>query len=406
MERIESYLSGRAESGTLRNLCELDARRPARVSVSGRELIDFSSNDYLGLSNDARLLDAASEALRVWGVGSGASRLMSGSLAPHHELEAEVARFERKPDALVFNSGYQANTSLIPALVGRGDAVFADRLWHASQLDGAILSRAKLFRYDHNCAESLGTVLEKERANYREALVLTESVFGMDGDIAPLAQIVEIKDRFGCKLLLDEAHGSGAFGRGIADKLGLTAGVDIIMGTFSKAFGSFGAYAACSTVMKQYLVNSARGFIYSTSLPASIVCASIAALKIVGDHPEMSRELQEMSAYFRDQLRSQGWEAGGASQIVPVIIGDSESAVKFAGKLEEAGIRALAIRPPTVPEGSARLRFSVCLAHSRCDMRPCNEGNGWTPAVFSLISGHLIRRMLCACRAGRTIGGL
>ncbi len=368
MEHIERYLSKRAEEGALRNLHKLDKRRPARVTENGRELIDFSSNDYLGLSNDARLIKAASNALKLWGVGSGASRLMSGSLAPHHELESEMAAFEGSKAALVFNSGYQANTSIIPALVRKGDAIFADRLSHASQIDGAILSHAKLFRYKHNCASSLLSLLEKERANYSEALVLTESVFSMDGDIAPLAEIIDLKERFGCTLLIDEAHGAGAFGRGIAHKLGVSAGVDIIMGTFSKAFGSFGAYVACSALMKDYLINSARGFIYSTSLPASVICASIAALKIVMEHPEMADELQVNSTYFREQLRNQGWKVGGESQIVPVIIGESKTALGLASMLNDAGIRALAVRPPTVTKGSARLRFSLCLAHTREDI--------------------------------------
>jgi 7-keto-8-aminopelargonate synthetase-like enzyme len=211
-------------------------------------------------------------------------------------------------------------------------------------------------------------LLEKERTNYGEALILTESVFSMDGDIAPLAEIIDLKERFGCIMLLDEAHGVGAFGRGIAHKLGVSARVDIIMGTFSKALGSFGAYVACSALMKDYFINSARGFIYSTSLPASIICANIAALKIVTEHPEMSDELQKSSAYFREQLRNQGWKVGGESQIVPVIIGESQMALDLAAELNDAGIRALAVRPPTVPKGSARLRFSLCLAHSKEDI--------------------------------------
>ncbi|MDD2485714.1 MAG: 8-amino-7-oxononanoate synthase [bacterium] len=368
MERIEAYMGKRAAEGTLRKLSELKARYPARVVESGRELIDFSSNDYLGLSNDDRLIAAARQGLDEWGTGSGASRLMSGSLAPHHCLEAETACFKGKEDALVFNSGYQANISLIPALVGRGDVIFADRLCHASQIDGAVLSGAKLFRYKHNNIESLACLLKREREKYREALLLTESVFSMDGDIALLADIIELKKHFNCKLLLDEAHAVGAFGRGMAHRLGLTAEVDIVMGTFSKAFGSFGAYAACSRVMKEYFINNARGFIYSTSLPATSICASIAALKIVAEHPDMSIKLQENAAYLRQGLSRQGWPAGGESQILPVIVKRSETALKLSQKLREAGLRVLAVRPPTVPRGTARLRFSLCLAHSKRDL--------------------------------------
>ncbi len=368
MERIEAYMEKRAAEGTLRKLSELKARYPARVIESGRELIDFSSNDYLGLSNDDRLIAAARQGLDEWGTGSGASRLMSGSLAPHHCLEAETACFKGKEDALVFNSGYQANISLIPALVSRGDVIFADRFCHASQIDGAVLSGAKLFRYEHNNIERLAYLLKREREKYREALLLTESVFSMDGDIALLADIVELKKRFNCKLLLDEAHAAGAFGRGMAHRLGLTAEVDILMGTFSKAFGSFGAYVACSHAMKEYFVNNARGFIYSTSLPATSICASIAALKIVAEHPDMSAKLQAKAAYLRKGLSRQGWPAGGESQILPVIVKRSETALNLSQRLRAAGLRVLAVRPPTVPRGTARLRFSLCLAHSERDL--------------------------------------
>lgn len=368
MERIESFLARRIEGGTLRELRELESRAPGRVVENGRELIDFSSNDYLGLSNDPRLVEAAKSALDEWGVGSGASRLMSGSLSPHHELEAEVARFEQKEAGIVFNSGYQANTSLIPALVGRGDVIFADRLSHASQIDGALLSGAKLFRYEHNKAADLVRLIDKERGKYCEALILTETVFSMDGDIAPLAGIVDIKERSGCSLLIDEAHASGAFGKGIACAMGLADKIDIIMGTFSKGFGGFGAYAACSSVMKQYLVNSARGFIYSTSLPASVICADLEAMRIILSNSEMPTDLQEKARYFREALKKQGWDVLGESQIVPVAVGESEAAMGVAARLDDAGIRALAIRPPTVPKGSARLRFSVTLAHSRQDL--------------------------------------
>lgn len=368
MERIESFLARRIQEGTLRELRELESRTPGRVVENGRELIDFSSNDYLALSNDPRLVDAAKSALDKWGVGSGASRLMSGSLSPHHDLEAEVASFEQKEAGIVFNSGYQANTSLIPALVGRGDVIFADRLSHASQIDGALLSGAKLFRYEHNNPADLARLIEKERGNYGEALILTETVFSMDGDIALLSEIVDIKERSNCLLLIDEAHASGAFGRGIACAMGLADKIDIIMGTFSKGFGGFGAYAACSSVMKQYLVNSARGFIYSTSLPASVICADLEAMRIVLSNPEMSTDLQKKAGIFREALKKQGWEVLGESQVVPVVVGESGAALELAAKLDDAGIRALAIRPPTVPKGSARIRFSVTLAHSQSDL--------------------------------------
>ncbi len=333
----------------------------------GRWYVDLSSNDYLALSQHPRLVAAAESALRQYGTGSGASRLMSGDLRLHHELEAGTASFKRKEAALVFNSGYQANVGLIPALVGRHDAVFADRLGHASLLDGVRASGAELFRFRHNDPEHLEGLLGKHRGAFGRALLVTESVFSMDGDVAPLADLVELKNRFHCALLVDEAHATGVFGpqgRGKVEQEGLTPEVEVLMGTFSKALGGFGAYVAASRTVIGYLVNVARSFIYSTALPLPVIAADLAAVELLEDGLDRGAELIRKALRFRRALRSRGWPVLGSSQIVPVVVGQNSKALKLSRRLDDAGFYAVPVRPPTVPEGTARLRFSLCHAHA------------------------------------------
>lgn len=368
MEHLESFLAKRRAEGTLRTLSALDSRNPGAVVQHGTQYVDFSSNDYLGLSNHPGLVEAARQALDSYGVGTGASRLMSGDLGLHHALEEEMASFKGKESALVFNSGYQANTGIIPAFVGRNDVVFADRLCHASQLDGVAMSQAKLVRFHHNDMGHLGDLLERERPKFGNALILTESVFSMDGDLAPLRSLVELKDRYNCVLMVDEAHATGVFGhqgKGLVDAEGLSEQVELIMGTFSKALGGFGAYLAASRVVVEYLINSARSFIYSTALPAAIIAADLAAIKVCKNEPQRGQMLLQRAGQFRQAIIEAGWSAGGSSQIIPAMVGESTDAVRYAAELSDRGFRVLPIRPPTVPEGTARLRFSLCYAHTQ-----------------------------------------
>ena len=376
MEYLESFLTKRKADGTLRRLSVLDSRRPGAVVQQGTEYVDFSSNDYLGLSNHPKLIKAAKQALESHGVGTGASRLTSGDLRLHHDLEDEIASFKGKESALVFNSGYQANCGVIPALVGRRDVVFADRLCHASQLDGIAISTARLIRFRHNDIEHLRDLLERERSGFERALIVTESVFSMDGDLAPLGALVELKDRHDCLLMVDEAHAIGVFGRqgrGLVDSEGLSEHVDLVMGTFSKALGGFGAYVAASQCVTDYLVNSARSFIYSTSLPAAVIAANLAAIGVCKSEPQRGAILLERAEKFRRAVADAGWRVGGASQIVPVIVGESSEAVRYAGRLLDLKLRVVPIRPPTVPEGTARLRFSLCYAHDEADLNRAAE---------------------------------
>jgi 8-amino-7-oxononanoate synthase len=367
MDELIRFLEGREARQTRRQLAPLDGRAPGRVTLDGRDCVDFSSNDYLGLSAHPAVVAAAREALARYGVGAGASRLMSGDLALHHELEEAVAEFKGTEAALVFTSGYQANTAVIPALVDRHDAVFADGLSHASLLDGVLLSRAKLIRFRHNDPGDLTALLEKHRGKFTRALIITESIFSMDGDRAPLAEFVELKNRYDCRLYVDEAHATGVFGshgQGCVGADGLTGQVDFVMATFSKALGGLGACLASSRLVVDYLVNAARGFIYTTALPPVILAANLAALSVCREEAGLGASLLERAGCFRTALRERGWDARGECQIVPVLVGESARALDLSAALAARGFRVLAVRPPTVPEGAARLRFSLCSAHT------------------------------------------
>ncbi|MFH1996457.1 MAG: 8-amino-7-oxononanoate synthase [Candidatus Omnitrophota bacterium] len=368
MGRVDNFLEERKEKGLLRALRPAGSRDEGRIRFSGRDLIDFSSNDYLGLSSHPALREASIRAVEQFGTGSGAARLLSGDLKLHHELEEKTARFKAREAALVFNSGYQANVSVIPTLAGRGDAVFSDRLNHASILDGIRLSGAKMFRFDHNDADHLEFLLKTERGKFKEALIVSETVFSMDGDMAPLAALVHLKERYACAFLTDEAHATGIYGdngSGMVEEAGLTGKVDLVMGTFSKALGSFGAYIACTTQMKEYLINACGGFIYSTALPPSVIAANIASLEVVRSEPFRRTTLLENAKYFRDGLSDRGLPVRGNSPIVPLIVGDNARAVELSRTLEKRGYRVPPIRPPTVPIEESRLRFTITYYHSK-----------------------------------------
>jgi 7-keto-8-aminopelargonate synthetase-like enzyme len=337
MEDWKEFLEERERRQLLRRLVPSSGRAPALAVRDGREYVDFSSNDYLGLSSHPALVAAAREALDRYGVGSGASRLMSGDLAIHHELEDSMAVFKGSEAALVFNSGYQANTGIIPA------------------------------RFRHNDPEHLDRMLVKHRGAFERALVMTESVFSMDGDLAPLSALLAVCRRRRCLLMVDEAHATGVFGpqgRGCVEAEGLAGQVDLVMGTFSKALGGFGAYLAASRTVIDYLVNTARSFIYSTALPPSVIAADLAALRLCLSGKTRGEELLRRAGAFRGALRGKGWTVGGESQIVPVVVGESALAVSLSKTLAGQGFLALPVRPPTVPEGSARLRFSLTAAHT------------------------------------------
>jgi 8-amino-7-oxononanoate synthase len=369
VRRLEEFLRKQEELNLTRSLHPISLKKEGKIYFNKKEYIDFSSNDYLGLSNHPYIKEVSKKALEDYGTSTSASRLLSGDLAIFHQLEAKVAEFKGKEKALVFNSGYQANLGVISSLCQKNiDAIFFDRLCHASIIDGVVLSGARFFRFNHNDMNHLEILLQKERNKFKGALIITETIFSMDGDRCDLKALVELKEKYDCKLYVDEAHATGIFGEsasGVVEEEGLVDKVDIIMGTFSKALGSFGAYIASSKEIINYLINQARSFIYSTALPPCVIAANLASLELLEKEPYRRKILLENADYFRKELKNQGLKVKGSSQIVPLVIGDTAKTVKLAQKLKNKGYWVFPIRPPTVPKGEDRLRFSLTYYHTK-----------------------------------------
>ena len=351
-----------------RCLNPVENKNGAFIYRSGKKYLDFSSNDYLGLSQHIHMIQAMKGAVESYGVGATGSRLLSGDSSKTHELEALLAEWHQKEAALVFNSGFQMNTGLFKMLCTKDDLIIADRLCHASLIDGALASDATLLRYRHNDTRHLAQVLEKNRPFYKQIMIVTESVFSMDGDIAPLEKIIILKEKHNATLLVDEAHALGVFGKnggGIIEKLGVQNKVDYIVGTFGKALGSFGAFIALSNHMKEKAVNQCRAFIYSTALPIPVIVVNIASIKLVQKMKGVALNLQNMAKEFRTRLQKKGVKTYGESQIIPIIIEEEVRLHKIVQGLQNAGIWVNAIRPPTVPKGTSRLRISLTTQHTK-----------------------------------------
>lgn len=380
-------------AGLYRETRLVEPAGPGRVLVDGQEALLLCSNNYLGLADHPLLQRASQKATERWGTSSGASRLVSGTMSLHRLLEERIAAFKGTEAALLFNSGYAANTGIISALAGRGDVIFSDRLNHASIVDGALLSRATMVRYPHNDMVALRQLLERHPATGLR-LIVTDGVFSMDGDVARLQELVALKSAFGALLMVDDAHGTGvlgARGRGSAEWAGVMTQVDIHMGTFGKALGSFGAYAAASRDIIQWLTNAARSFIFSTSLPPGVLAASLAAFDVI-DSAEgaiLRSQLAENALFFRESLRASGFDTlGSETQIIPILMGEAKQTMEFSRRLLERGIFVQGIRPPTVPVGACRLRCTIMATHSRDDLQTAldtirsvaaNTGNGSEP---------------------------
>jgi 8-amino-7-oxononanoate synthase len=337
------------------------------VNIGGRELINFGSNDYLGLAADVRLVAAAREASEREGWGSGASPLVSGRSESHAELEQRLAEFEGAEGAIVFPSGFAANAGTIPALAEESDAIFGDAKNHASLIDGCRLSKAARFVYPHADCDALEELLRKG-AGFRRRLVVTDSVFSMDGDLAPLVRFAELAEEYDAMLLVDEAHATGVFGErgvGVVENLGVHERVHIRIGTLSKAFGTGGGFVCGRQTLIDWLANRARTYVFSTAQPAATSAAGLAALEIVKSEPWRRRELLERAADLRLRLKEQGWNTGHSeSQIIPLMVGDPEQTMTLAKALREAGFFVPGIRPPSVPEGESLLRLSLCWHHT------------------------------------------
>ncbi len=368
---LRSELDDLRRTDLYRALTEIASAQGARIRIADTEFLNFSSNDYLGLASDERVKAAAVAAVKRWGVGAGASRLIGGTQSPHVELERTLAAFKGKEAALVFSSGYAANVGIFTALVGAADLLICDKLNHASIIDAARMSGATLRVYPHGHLKKLRALLEGG-AKYRRRFIVTETVFSMDGDFAPLQEIVELKRQYDALLMIDEAHGTGVFGenrRGVAELAGVEDHVEITMGTLSKALGTFGGYVCGSRALIETLVNRARSFVFSTALPAMICAAASEAIEIIQSEPARSERLLENARWLRQEISNLNIEIpNGASPIIPVILGDSARTLEVSRRLFKHAIFAPAIRPPTVPRGKARLRLTVSALHRREDL--------------------------------------
>lgn len=366
---LNASLKERSEQGLLRQRRLLDSPQGARVQVDGRDLLSFCSNDYLGLANHPTLIRAACEGAQAWGVGAGASHLITGHLQPHHALEVELAQFVGLPAALLFSTGYMANLGIVTALLGRHDAIFSDKLNHASLNDAAHLSRANLHRYPHGSLVALEQALSASKAARK--LVVSDAVFSMDGDTAPVPGLLALCERYDAWLLLDDAHGFGVLGtkgKGVLEHFVCHSSRIIYMATLGKAAGVAGAFVAGDQTLIDYLVQHARSYVYTTAAPPLQACALQASLKLIEEEAWRRDRLKEWVIRLQDGLnidKGRGWHLMPSSTpIQPLVIGASPDAVKVSERLLSAGILVPAIRPPTVPQGSARLRISLSAAHT------------------------------------------
>jgi 8-amino-7-oxononanoate synthase len=357
--------------GLYRRMRMVSGPQGPHVVLDGKPVLLLCSNNYLGLADHPRVREAAADAAMRWGAGAGASRLVSGNMTLHRRLEERLAAFKGTQSALLFGSGYLANIGVVPALARRGELVFSDELNHASIIDGCRLSGAETFVYRHADLDHLAWGLRN--ADGRGALIVTDGVFSMDGDIAPLEAIVELARHHDVRVMVDDAHGTGTLGpdgRGTVAAAGLEGEVDVIVGTLGKALGSYGAFVACDGALARYLVNSARGLIFSTGLPPASAAAAIAALELIGEQPRRVERLAANADALRAALAREGFDvAGSETQIVPLIVGDADLALRICEAALECGVFAQAIRPPTVPEGTSRLRLAVMASHTRTELR-------------------------------------
>ncbi|WP_235929809.1 8-amino-7-oxononanoate synthase [Chengkuizengella marina] len=379
---MQEELKQLEQKSQLRSLHETTILENGWILRDGKKMLNLASNDYLGLSerfnktNVTELIEEEEPISSSLRFGSTASRLIVGNDPIYREFETQFASFKGTEDCLVFSSGYMANVGVISSIIGRKDVVFSDRLNHASIIDGIILSRAENKRYRHRDVEHLEYLLKKVDLNQKK-LIVTDSIFSMDGSVAPLKQLVELKNKYGAMLMVDEAHSGGIYGmkgQGLVHALGLTDEVDILMGTFSKAYGCYGAYIAGDSILIQYLMNKARSFIFTTALPP----INIAAIKQnwcrVKSENWRQKLLLEKSAWFKQQLQSRGFNIGESeSQIIPLIVGDNKKTMEFSTLLQEKGVAAVAIRPPTVPEDTARIRFTIMSSHQDEDLKKVIE---------------------------------
>ncbi len=367
---LQQELDQHAAHGLLRQRRTLQSPQSPHILVGGKQYLSFCSNDYLGLANHSRLVAAMQQGAAQYGAGAGAAHLVSGHTQAHHELEIALAAFVKKTAALLFSTGYMANLGVVQALVGKGDTVFADKLNHASLNDAMQLSRADIQRYRHNDIAQLAQLLEK--TNSGRKLIITDAVFSMDGDIAPLPELLALCEQHDAWLLVDDAHGFGVLGeqgRGSLAHCGIASPRIIYMATLGKAAGVFGAFVAAEQVVIDTLINHARSYVYTTATPPALASAVLESLQLIGQGRELRAHLQRLIAQLRSGLHGLPWRLmHSTTAIQPLLIGDNQAALDLSAALRERGIWVAAIRPPTVPQGTARLRITLSAAHSAADV--------------------------------------
>lgn len=372
LQWIEDELQTLKEAGLYNNIRTLSSAQGAWLVVDGKDVLNFCSNNYLGLANHPRLLQAAWDAMQTHGIGPAAVRSIAGTMDVHLQLERRLADFKGVEAAITFQSGFTANLATIPALVGKEDAIFSDELNHASIIDGCRLSRAPILRFAHADPEDLERVLRAERAKYKRALVVTDGVFSMDGDIAPLDHIYAVTQKYDAILMVDDAHGEGVMGhggRGIVDHFGLHGKVDVEVGTLSKAFGVVGGVVAGNPVVVEWLRQRGRPFLFSSAMTVPDVAACLAAVDLLEESTELVDRLWENTRYFKAEMLRMGFDTGvSVTPITPVMLGEAKLAQAFSRELFENGVFAMSIGFPTVPQGKARIRVMISAAHEKADL--------------------------------------
>ncbi len=368
LEWIKEELKQIHDKQLFRLLTELETGQSPEVTISGKSYVLFGSNSYLGLSVDPKVVESAKLALEKYGTGSGGSRLVSGSFDLHRMLEERIARFKNTESSILFSSGYLANIGTISALVGSDDIIYSDELNHASIIDGARLSRSTVKIYKHLDLNHLQELIESDKNTKCRKLIVTDTVFSMDGDLVPLPELVEISEKYGCILMIDEAHATGVLGKrgsGATEHFGVEDRVPVVMGTLSNAVGSLGGYIAGSKELIDFIRNRVRSYIFDTSLPPASLAASITAIDIIENEPQRREHLWNMVKKFKTGIEDSGLRVlPSHSAIIPVLIGDAEPALNFAKMLRENGVFTPAVRPPSVPHGMCRIRVTIMAMHT------------------------------------------
>ena len=369
-ESLESDLQQLRRDGLFRPLRVLESAQAAEVVIGGRKLVNLSSNNYLGLTTHPHLIEAAVQAAREWGAGSAAVRTIAGTQTLHEELERRLAAFKKTPAALTFQSGYAVNLGVLGAMLEEGDVVVSDKLNHASIIDGIRLTKADRILYEHVDVDDAERALKQARdKGYRRILLVTDGVFSMDGDIAPLPELVERAEHYGAAVMVDDAHASGVLGsngRGTTDHFGLHGRVALNIGTLSKAVGVLGGYIASTQAVRDHLIHKGRPFLFSSSHPPAVVAACIAAVDVLENEPQLIETLWDNTRYFKGRLRELGFDTGRSeTPITPVMCGEAPAAMQLSDMLMERGVFAQGIGFPTVPRGQARVRTIVTATHSR-----------------------------------------